>query len=215
VRSHRIGTSRAERRGENAPATAQVVRAYKDEAAATGKSVGYTTARPAPSPFNSVDDLMRLHTNLNNSLSTLLWIHKNYCGEQRFRRMLEAVGGTDSTPDNGYFGPAPNFSAAPTADGVAALGGFVADFGLAVTGVVKQHLALVKEIKRYEKDSTELKRAVMFAYCALVDTLGGMIIKCTNLEEAKKFHRHGLNHDPIASEAWKKVSEYRWCATVS
>jgi hypothetical protein len=182
--------------------------------------------KPAAVPPNisQLHQLMGVLTDMQNSLDTLIGIQKQYLGKDSFAKLLEAAGGMDATPDYGYYGPAPEFSAnpsfggahMPTAGGMAALAGFAGDFTSAVTAFVKQHLALRKQLKEYQKDPGPLKNDLRVAYCALFELLGNIMVKCADSEpEAKKYHEKGGFNKMIARDAWRKVQAHSWCATVS
>jgi len=131
----------------------------------------------------------------------------------------------DSTPDFGYFGPAPNFSAGLSPDGLASAGSFVADAFLAFKDVFKQNREIAKEKERYEATPSGLQTDVMNAYWSLLTRLQDIVKRCApkrmtakideqvGLTEAERFFSCGLN-ELIADKAWHVLTTYRWFAVV-
>lgn len=161
--------------------------------------------RTLTTPTHSASDLIRISGQIQSTLGTLRYVSKK---SSAFKD-LKGLVGNERTPDNAYFGPAPNLSLGDPGR-VGAAAGLAADLGGAVLAVVKGAREEKRFAKSVEKDPSALKQSMMQDYCELVTKLERLAELCSEGEAtAKVFYKRGLNR-PILSEAWTVAQNHQW-----
>lgn len=161
--------------------------------------------RSLTKPTHSASDLIRISGEIQSSLSTLRYVSKK---SSTFKDLVSLIG-NERTPDNAFFGPAPNVSLGDPG-GVASAAGLAADLSGAVLAVFKGARAEKRFAESVEKDPSDLKRSMMNDYCELVTRLEKLIELCVESESAaKSFNAQGLNR-PILTKAWQIALNNQW-----
>lgn len=159
-------------------------------------------------PQLDASGLIRLSGEISSNLSTLKYITK----PKKIIKELASIVGNERTPDNTFFGPAPNLSLGDTG-GTASTAGIFADLGIAVVAVFKGALAekkMVKSLTENAQAKSAYKQQILRDYERLVQLLNFVIEQAAVSEEsANILHKNGLNV-PILTNCWKTVTNNKW-----
>lgn len=159
-------------------------------------------------PQLDASDLIRLSGEISSNLGTLKYITK----PKGLLKEFAGIVGNERTPDNAFFGPAPNLSLGDPS-GMAAAAGTFADLGGAVLAVFKGARAekkMVKDLTENAHVRNAYKQQMLRDYEHLVQLLR-FVIECGALSEesAKTLHKNGLNV-PILRNCWRTVINNQW-----
>ncbi|SFW34893.1 hypothetical protein [Nitrosovibrio sp. Nv17] len=159
-------------------------------------------------PQLDASGLIRLEGEISSDLGTLRYITK----PKSLLKELGGIVGNERSPDNAYFGPAPNLSLGDPG-GISAAVGTFADLGSAVITIFKVARAenkMVKNLTSNAEARSAYKLQILRNYEQLVQLLR-FVIECGAVSEksAGILCKQGLNVQ-ILGRCWKTVRNNQW-----